>query len=141
MNYYDEQESRSKLYGGVATALYAIVLCVAMLWVDVEVPLPVENSMLVIEIEEEKLNCYYGQHPKPDVVARTSHDIMESITNVIYDPTIFIKTKTYGDEIRTFCTNPGGFVAKENYYGYICVNGHALKEKKSNNSNFAFIVF
>ncbi len=66
-------------------------------------------------------------------------DIMESITNVIYDPTIFIKTKTYGDEIRTFCTNPGGFVAKENYYGYICVNGHALKDIKSNNTNFAFI--
>ena len=50
-----------------------------------------------------------------------------------------IKTDTYGDEIRTFCTNPGGFVAKENYYGYICVNGHALKDVKSNNSNFAFI--
>ena len=66
-------------------------------------------------------------------------DIMEDITNVIYDPTIFIKTKTYGDEIRTFCTNPGGFVAKENYYGYICVNGHALKDIKSNNTNFAFI--
>ena len=64
---------------------------------------------------------------------------MEDISNVIYDPTIFIKTDTYGDEIRTFCTNPGGFVAKENYYGYICVNGHALKEIKSNNTNFAFI--
>ena len=66
-------------------------------------------------------------------------EIMAQICNVIYDPTIFIKTDTYGDEIRTFCTNPGGFVAKENYYGYICVNGHALKEIKSNNSNFAFI--
>lgn len=66
-------------------------------------------------------------------------DIMEEITKVIYDPTIFIKTSTYGDEMRTFCTNPGGFVAKENYYGYICVNGHALKDVKSNNTNFAFI--
>ena len=66
-------------------------------------------------------------------------EIMEQICSVIYDPTIFIKTATYGDEIRTFCTNPGGFVAKENYYGYICVNGHALKDVKSNNSNFAFI--
>lgn len=66
-------------------------------------------------------------------------EIMEKICNVIYDPTIFIKTKTYGDEIRTFCTNPGGFVSKENYYGYICVNGHSLKEVKSNNTNFAFI--
>ncbi len=66
-------------------------------------------------------------------------DVLEDMCNIIYDPTIFIKTKTYGDEIRTFCTNPGGFVAKENYYGYICVNGHSLKDIKSNNSNFAFI--
>ena len=73
------------------------------------------------------------------VRVETRKEILESITDIIYDPTIFIKTKTYGDEIRTFCTNPGGFVAKENYYGYICVNGHALKEIKSNNSNFAFI--
>lgn len=66
-------------------------------------------------------------------------EILDPITNVIYDPTIFIKTDTYNDEIRTFCTNPGGFVSKENYNGYICVNGHALKDIKSNNSNFAFI--
>ena len=66
-------------------------------------------------------------------------EILEEITNVIYDPTIFIRTKTYNDEIRTFCTNPGGYVTKENYNGYICVNGHSLKDKKSNNSNFAFI--
>lgn len=66
-------------------------------------------------------------------------EIMEDLTNLIYDPTIFIKTKTYGDEMRTFCTNPGGFVAKENYNNYICVNGHALKDVKSNNTNFAFL--
>ena len=66
-------------------------------------------------------------------------EILEPMTNIIYDPTIFIKTDTYNDEIRTFCTNPGGFVAKENYFGYICVNGHALKNIKSSNSNFAFI--
>ena len=82
---------------------------------------------------------YLSQSIEIGVRVEVRKDIMEEITNVIYDPTIFIKTKTYGDEIRTFCTNPGGFVAKENYYGYICVNGHALKEVKSNNTNFAFI--
>lgn len=66
-------------------------------------------------------------------------EILKDICSIIYDPTIFINTKTYNDQIRTFCTNPGGFVAKENYDGYICVNGHALKDIKSNNSNFAFI--
>lgn len=82
---------------------------------------------------------YTSQSIEIGVRVEVRKDIMENITNVIYDPTIFIKTDTYGDEIRTFCTNPGGFVAKENYYGYICVNGHALKEIKSNNTNFAFI--
>lgn len=82
---------------------------------------------------------YLSQSIEIGVRVEVRKEIMESITDVIYDPTIFIKTKTYGDEIRTFCTNPGGFVAKENYYGYICVNGHALKEIKSNNTNFAFI--
>ncbi len=82
---------------------------------------------------------YLSQSIEIGVRVEVRKEILEEITNVIYDPTIFIKTKTYGDEIRTFCTNPGGFVAKENYYGYICVNGHALKDKKSNNSNFAFI--
>ena len=82
---------------------------------------------------------YLSQSIEIGVRVEVRKDIMEDITNVIYDPTIFIKTDTYGDEIRTFCTNPGGFVAKENYYGYICVNGHALKDVKSNNTNFAFI--
>lgn len=82
---------------------------------------------------------YLSQSIEIGVRVEVRKDIMEEITNVIYDPTIFIKTKTYSDEVRTFCTNPGGFVAKENYYGYICVNGHALKDIKSNNTNFAFI--
>ena len=82
---------------------------------------------------------YLSQSIEIGVRVEVRKEIMEDISNIIYDPTIFIKTDTYGDEIRTFCTNPGGFVAKENYYGYICVNGHALKEIKSNNTNFAFI--
>ena len=82
---------------------------------------------------------YLSQSIEIGVRVEVRKEILEEITDVIYDPTIFIKTDTYGDEIRTFCTNPGGFVTKENYYGYICVNGHALKDTKSNNSNFAFI--
>ncbi len=82
---------------------------------------------------------YVSQSIEIGVRVEVRKEILEEITNVIYDPTIFIKTDTYGDEIRTFCTNPGGFVTKENYEGYICVNGHSLKETKSNNSNFAFI--
>ena len=82
---------------------------------------------------------YTSQSIEVGVRVEVRREILESITSTIYDPSIFIKTRTYDDEIRTFCTNPGGYVTKENYYGYICVNGHALKSKKSNNSNFAFI--
>ena len=82
---------------------------------------------------------YVSQCIEIGVRVEVRKEILKEICSVIYDPTIFIKTKTYNDQIRTFCTNPEGFVAKENYCGYICVNGHALKDVKSNNSNFAFI--
>lgn len=83
---------------------------------------------------------YTSQSIEVGVRVETRREIMDPITKVIYDPTIFIKTQTYDDQVRTFCTNPGGFVAKENYFGYICVNGHSLKDVKSPNTNFAFIV-
>ena len=91
------------------------------------------------ELSDKYSISYTSQSIEIGVRVEVRKEILEDITNVIYDPTIFIKTDTYTDEIRTFCTNPGGFVAKENYYGFICVNGHSLKDIKSNNSNFAFI--
>ena len=93
----------------------------------------------VQELAEKNNIEYTSRSIEIGVRVEVRKEIMENICDIIYDPSIFIKSKTYGDEIRTFCTNPGGFVAKENYYGYICVNGHALKETKSNNTNFAFI--
>lgn len=37
------------------------------------------------------------------------------------------------------CVNHEGFVVKETYEGHIGVNGHAMKDKKSKNTNFAFL--
>lgn len=82
---------------------------------------------------------YTSQSIEIGVRVEVRKEILKEITDIIYDPSVFIKTPTYSDEIRTFCTNPGGYVTKENYEGYICVNGHSLKEVKSDNSNFAFI--
>lgn len=93
----------------------------------------------VQELADKYKIPYTSQSIEIGVRVEVRKEILEDITDVIYDPTIFIKTDTYTDEIRTFCTNPGGFVTKENYYGFICVNGHSLKDIKSNNSNFAFI--
>ena len=78
----------------------------------------------VQELADKYSIPYTSQSIEIGVRVEVRKEILEDITNVIYDPTIFIKTDTYSDEIRTFCTNPGGFVAKENYYGFICVNGH-----------------
>lgn len=66
-------------------------------------------------------------------------DILHDLTNVIYDPTFFIQTSKYDDETRTFCTNREGFVSLENYQNFVCVNGHAYADRKSENSNFAFL--
>jgi hypothetical protein len=67
------------------------------------------------------------------------NEIMQDLCSVIYDPTFFIRTSKYDDQTRTFCTNYGGFVALENYQDFVCVNGHALMNTKSNNTNFAFL--
>ena len=67
------------------------------------------------------------------------NDIMQDLCDVIYDPTFFIQTGKYDDQTRTFCTNQGGFVSLESYNDFVCVNGHAYHDRKSSNTNFAFL--
>lgn len=66
--------------------------------------------------------------------------VMDPITKINRDPKFHIQTKTYDDFVRTFCTNEHGFVVKEEYEGFIATNGHSMKNLKSENTNFAFIV-
>jgi uncharacterized FAD-dependent dehydrogenase len=69
------------------------------------------------------------------------HYITEHVTSINYDPKIVMYTKTYDDMVRTFCTNPQGFVIKEFYSdGTIGVNGESFKEIKSKNTNLALLV-
>jgi len=67
-------------------------------------------------------------------------EILENLTSIIYDPPIFLRTESFDDLVETFCTNPRGFVAQENYKDFVCVNGHACKDSHSENSNFALLV-
>ncbi|WP_310601057.1 FAD-dependent oxidoreductase [Desulfobulbus sp.] len=67
------------------------------------------------------------------------NEIMQDLCSIIYDPTFFIRTAKYDDQTRTFCTNFGGYVALENYQDFVCVNGHARSDRKSDNTNFAFL--
>jgi uncharacterized FAD-dependent dehydrogenase len=66
--------------------------------------------------------------------------IMDPITHINRDPKFHIVTHRYDDFLRTFCTNPRGFVVKEEYPEFIATNGHSLISKQSENTNFAFLV-
>jgi uncharacterized protein len=66
--------------------------------------------------------------------------IMDPVTHINRDPKFHIVTHRYDDFLRTFCTNPGGFVVKEEYPEFIATNGHSLISEKSDNTNFAFLV-
>ncbi len=67
------------------------------------------------------------------------NDVMQDLCDIIYDPTFFIQTQKYDDSTRTFCTNQGGYISRETYRDFVCVNGHAYRGKKSSNTNFAFL--
>jgi len=65
---------------------------------------------------------------------------MNPVTKINRDPKFHIRTKRYDDFARTFCANECGFVVKEVYDDFIGVNGHSMRSKKSENTNFAFLV-
>ena len=74
------------------------------------------------------------------------NEVMEEL-NKLYESKLIYHTKTYADKVRTFCQNPGGEVALENYTlpnGELIttVNGHSYKgeELKTDNTNFALLV-
>jgi len=67
--------------------------------------------------------------------------VMEPITKLVLDPKIIMYTKVYDDKVRTFCTNPNGFVVEEVYGdGTVGVNGETYAHIKSQNTNFALLV-
>lgn len=88
----------------------------------------------------EKYNIARSQRGiEVGVRVEVHNDIMQDLCDIIYDPTFFIQTEKYDDQTRTFCTNAGGYVSLENYSDFVCVNGHAYHDKKSRNTNFAFL--
>ena len=67
--------------------------------------------------------------------------VLEQVISVCYDPKFHVRAPTYDDRVRTFCVSPQGFVVKEVYKdeGVVGVNGHALRDKQSGNTNFALL--
>lgn len=67
--------------------------------------------------------------------------IMELINELFYEGKFIGKPQPFNDKVRTFCQNPSGFVTTEVYDKNITlVNGHSLKDEKSQNTNLALLV-
>ena len=65
--------------------------------------------------------------------------IMKKYADSLYEVVLKVRTNTYDDITRTFCSCPNGFVAREDYQGYVCVNGYSNSDHLSQNSNFALV--
>lgn len=74
-------------------------------------------------------------------------EVMKELNDAMYESKLIYYTKTFSDKVRTFCQNPSGEVALENYTlpngkHLTTVNGHAYKgdKYKTQNTNFAILV-
>lgn len=69
--------------------------------------------------------------------------VFSKLTKVLYEIKVHYKTKTFKDDVRTFCVCPGGEVMMEQLTGDFpvkTVNGHSLAKRKTKNTNFALLV-
>ena len=68
--------------------------------------------------------------------------VCEALTKEFYEIKCLYNTPTFDDRCRTFCMNPSGYVVHEynQAHNLVTVNGHSLKNKKSDNTNFAILV-
>ncbi len=68
------------------------------------------------------------------------NEVIEKINKALYESKLVGYPKPFKNKVRTFCQNPGGFVAQENYDNDLAVvNGHSYKEIKSGNTNLAIL--
>ena len=68
------------------------------------------------------------------------NEIMEKVNEVLYESKLIGYPKPFCNKVRTFCQNPGGFVAQENYDNNLAVvNGHSYKDLKSENTNLSIL--
>lgn len=93
----------------------------------------------------EKLCADYGIAHQPGTVdigvrVEVRNEIIEKVNEVLYESKLVGYPKPFKNKVRTFCQNPGGFVAQENYDNDLAVvNGHSYKELKSQNTNLAIL--
>ena len=66
--------------------------------------------------------------------------VMEDLTEELYEPKFVYYSKSFDDQVRTFCVAPKGEVITESYNGILTVNGQSYAERKTKNTNFAILV-
>jgi uncharacterized protein len=66
--------------------------------------------------------------------------VLEELTNVLYEPKLIYYSRSFDDQVRTFCVAPYGQVITESYDGVLTVNGQSYAERKTENTNFAILV-
>lgn len=66
--------------------------------------------------------------------------VLEHITSRVYESKLLYYTRSFDDQVRTFCMNPYGEVVVENNGGLRTVNGHSYSDRKTENTNFALLV-
>lgn len=88
--------------------------------------------------KKHKVEFMYGM-VEVGVRVEFPESIFKKYAESLYETVLKIRTKTYDDIIRTFCSCPNGYVAAEDYHGFVCVNGHSDSKHNSINSNFAFV--
>ncbi len=94
----------------------------------------------------EKLCAEHGIAHNPGTVdigvrVECRNEVMEKVNDILYEGKLIGYPKPWKNKVRTFCQNPGGFVAQENYDNDLAVvNGHSYKNTKSENTNLAILV-
>lgn len=68
--------------------------------------------------------------------------VCQDLTRDFYEVKCLYNTPTFDDRARTFCMNPSGYVVSEfnKAHRLVTVNGHSLKNTKSDNTNFAILI-
>ncbi len=93
----------------------------------------------------EQLCIEHGIAHQPGTVdigvrVETRNEVMEVVNRALYESKLVGYPPPFRDKVRTFCQNPGGFVAQENYDNNLAVvNGHSYKNLKSANTNVSIL--
>ena len=87
-----------------------------------------------------EINVGFGYRPVDmGVRVEVPKEIIDAITDVTRDMKFYVRSKTFNDLVRTFCTCPGGFVTQESHDDFNLVNGYSVSGKGSSNTNFAVL--